>query len=140
MSRYQLIPTSPRPSSDIRLKARRSSSLETPILSPTASSITLLDHEDASERGTLRHLPTYDSDPRFRQPKPSPYARAALIIFIIVAFYFAFSMRADIFRSIVDQQEKKVKQESESWADWAGSQRILIETRESLATVSGPSY
>jgi hypothetical protein len=121
-ARYQLIASSPRPSSDIQLKTRRSYSPETPLSSPSTSTVTFFDNDDASERGTLRHLPAYDSNPKFRQKTPSPYARAALIIFVVVAFYFAFVMRAEIFWAILDQQEKRVKQESEKWADWASTQ------------------
>ncbi|KAF5349214.1 hypothetical protein D9756_009502 [Leucocoprinus leucothites] len=121
-ARYQRLPTSPSGSStDIGLKARRSSSLES-SLSTNASSSTLFDTGDSSERGTQRHLPAYDSDPRFRQPKPSPYARAALLIFILMAFYIAFMMREEIWRSIIDQEEKKIQEESEKWAEWAAAQ------------------
>lgn len=38
-------------------------------------------------------LPAFDSDPRFRQPSPSPYARAALLLLLAVLFWLAFSMR-----------------------------------------------
>ncbi|KXN86825.1 hypothetical protein AN958_09561 [Leucoagaricus sp. SymC.cos] len=123
-AQYQRLPTSPSgSSSDIRLKARRSSSLET-AFSTNASSTTLFDNDDrdSSERGTLRHLPAYDSDPRFYQPKPSPYARAALIIFIFVAFYVGFVMRADIFRAIIGQHEERIQAENEKWAEWAAAQ------------------
>ncbi|KAF9445154.1 hypothetical protein P691DRAFT_806128 [Macrolepiota fuliginosa MF-IS2] len=121
-AKYQRLPSSPSSSSpDIRLKARRSSSLETPD-SPSGSSITLFDNEDDTERGTFRHLPAYDSDPRFHQPTPSPYARVALIVFIAVMFYIGFMMRAEIFWSIVGQQEEKIHSESEKWAGWAEAQ------------------
>lgn len=125
-ARYHRLPSSPTSSSsDIRLTARRSSSLETSA-SASASSTTLFDGEDSSERGTLRHLPAYDSDPRFRQPKPSPYARAALLIFLVVIIYFAFVMRAEVFWTIIAQQEERVQSESEKWADWAGAQVSVL--------------
>lgn len=120
-AKYQRLATSPASSvSDIRLKSRRSSSQETPT-SP-ASSVTLFDAEDSSERGTYRHLPAYDLDPRFNQPKPSPYARAALIIFLVVVFIFAIYMRSEIFWSMVDQEEARIQEESEKWAERVAAQ------------------
>ncbi|KAJ3576379.1 hypothetical protein NP233_g464 [Leucocoprinus birnbaumii] len=121
-AKYQRLPTSPSASSEyIGLKSRRSSSLESSSTA-NASSSTLFDNEDSSERGTLRHLPAYDSDPRFRQPKPSPYARAALVIFLLVTFYVAFVMRGEIWRAILEQEDKKFHDENQKWADWAAVQ------------------
>ncbi|KAF8327998.1 hypothetical protein F5887DRAFT_898295 [Amanita rubescens] len=36
---------------------------------------------------------SYTADTRFHQPTPSPYARAALLIFIVFMFWLAFAMR-----------------------------------------------
>jgi hypothetical protein len=35
-------------------------------------------------------------DPRFNQPAPSPYKRAALVIFTILLFWFALSLRSSL--------------------------------------------
>ncbi|KAF8900280.1 hypothetical protein CPB84DRAFT_1847343 [Gymnopilus junonius] len=51
--------------------------------------------EDAPRRGRVRRepLPAFDSDPRFRLPTPSPFARAGLLLFLFGMFYLAFTMR-----------------------------------------------
>lgn len=51
--------------------------------------------EDAPRRARVRRepLPAYDSDPRFRLPTPSPYARAGLLVFLFGMFWLAFVMR-----------------------------------------------
>jgi len=38
-------------------------------------------------------LPAFDSDPRFRVRTPSPFVRAALLLFIAFLFWLAFSLR-----------------------------------------------
>jgi hypothetical protein len=38
-------------------------------------------------------LPAFDSDPRFQVQTPSPFVRAALLLFIAFLFWLAFSMR-----------------------------------------------
>jgi hypothetical protein len=40
-----------------------------------------------------RHRYPVIIDPRFNQPTPSPYARAALLIFVFFLFWLAFSLR-----------------------------------------------
>ena len=43
---------------------------------------------------TRRHsIPSFDSDPRFHQPTPSPFVRAALLLFTAFLFWLAFDMR-----------------------------------------------
>ncbi|KAG6851600.1 hypothetical protein H0H87_000344, partial [Tephrocybe sp. NHM501043] len=37
--------------------------------------------------------PTFPVDPRFEQPTPSPYSRAALLIFLAFLFWLAFRMK-----------------------------------------------
>ncbi|KAF8068074.1 hypothetical protein FPV67DRAFT_1581873 [Lyophyllum atratum] len=50
------------------------------------------DHEPKS---TPRDSPS-SSDPRFNQPPPSPFKRGALIIFTIILFWLALSMRKSL--------------------------------------------
>ena len=38
-------------------------------------------------------LPAFDSDPRFRVRTPSPFVRAALLLFIAFLFWLAFTLR-----------------------------------------------
>ena len=38
-------------------------------------------------------LPSFDSDPRFHQPTPSPWIRAGLLLFTAFLFWLAFDMR-----------------------------------------------
>ncbi|PPQ68539.1 hypothetical protein CVT26_003347 [Gymnopilus dilepis] len=51
--------------------------------------------DDAPRRPRVRRepLPAFDSDPQFRRPTPSPYARAGLLVFLFGMFWLAFSMR-----------------------------------------------
>ncbi|KAF9555881.1 hypothetical protein CPC08DRAFT_711634 [Agrocybe pediades] len=51
--------------------------------------------EEAPRRPRVRRepIPAFDSDPRFRVQTPSPFARAALIIFLVFMFWLAFQMR-----------------------------------------------
>lgn len=41
-------------------------------------------------------LPVPQANPRFDQPTPSPYKRAALVIFTILLFYLALFLRASL--------------------------------------------
>ncbi|KAH9478069.1 hypothetical protein JR316_0010306 [Psilocybe cubensis] len=51
--------------------------------------------EEAPRRPRIRRdpIPPFDSDPRFRIRTPSPFARAALIIFVVFLFWLAFALR-----------------------------------------------
>jgi len=55
--------------------------------------------EEAPRRSRVRRhdpLPSFDSDPRFHQPTPSPYVRAGLLLFTAFLFWLAFYMRKAI--------------------------------------------
>lgn len=86
--KYELLPTSPSPSRP-----------ESPMYPPPYDGDSHFDNDvedDAAvRRPRLRREPisAFDSDPRFRVRTPSPFARAALLIFLAFLFWLAFSMR-----------------------------------------------
>lgn len=51
--------------------------------------------QEAPRRPRVRRepLPSFDSDPRFHQPTPSPFVRAGLLLFTAFLFWLAFDMR-----------------------------------------------
>jgi len=90
-SKYELLPSEP----------TYDSGSESPTYPPPyESESAYLSHLDVEQEATARrprrrreHLPAFDSDPRFRMKTPSPYIRAALLIFVVLLFWLAFVMR-----------------------------------------------
>ncbi|TFK38869.1 hypothetical protein BDQ12DRAFT_712439 [Crucibulum laeve] len=64
-------------------------------------------------RGYPEPLPAFDSDPRFAQPTPSPYARAALLLFVVFLFWAAWAIRRDVW--IKDMESRMPKEEPYDW-------------------------
>ncbi|KAF8198461.1 hypothetical protein BJ912DRAFT_26719 [Pholiota molesta] len=89
--KYELLPTSPSPSRP-----------ESPSYPPPYDGDSHFDNDvedDAAvrrPRSRREPIPAFDSDPRFRVRTPSPFARAALLIFVAFLFWLAFSMRKAI--------------------------------------------
>ncbi|KAG6829412.1 hypothetical protein H0H92_004614 [Tricholoma furcatifolium] len=46
--------------------------------------------------------PTFPVDPRFERPTPSPYSRAALLIFLALMFFLAFKLKAASIPGVLD--------------------------------------
>ncbi|KAJ3501912.1 hypothetical protein NLJ89_g9127 [Agrocybe chaxingu] len=91
--KYELLPTEPPYNPSSPSSASSSSSYLPPYeseYSPFNS-----DLEDAPLRRPRRRdsIPAFDSDPRFRVRTPSPWARAALLLFMFFLFWLAFHMR-----------------------------------------------
>ncbi|KAF8995825.1 hypothetical protein BDQ17DRAFT_970551 [Cyathus striatus] len=80
-----------------------------------------IDHtEDIESRPRPRRrrqspLPAFDSDPRFRIVKPSPWARAALIAFMLFTFYLAFRMRKSLWLILLESDGVHETEDPESW-------------------------
>jgi len=112
-ARYQRIPTENSSHTSIALKSR---SMSTSCLTTNAL--------DTSERGRHPATATYnnDLDRRFHEPTPSIYARIGLLIFVVGMLIVAFMMRVEIWREIVGQEENRIREESERWAEWAAAQ------------------
>ncbi|KDR66314.1 hypothetical protein GALMADRAFT_162182 [Galerina marginata CBS 339.88] len=92
--KYELLPTSPAYS----LPSSRSESPTYPPPYDAEQEYRPFEHdtEDAApRRPRIRRepIPAFDSDPRFRVRTPSPYARAALLLFVAFLFWLAFAMR-----------------------------------------------
>ncbi|KAF8157250.1 hypothetical protein B0H34DRAFT_675558 [Crassisporium funariophilum] len=92
--KYELLPTEPDPTP---LSSRSPS----PAYPPSYDSQYLNFDQNADvedevpfrSRARREPIPSFDSDPRFHQPTPSPYARAALLLFMFFLFWLAFAMR-----------------------------------------------
>lgn len=52
-----------------------------------------IEQEAPCQRVRRDSIPSFDSDPRFHQPTPSPFVRAALLLFTAFLFWLAFNMR-----------------------------------------------
>jgi hypothetical protein len=52
-----------------------------------------IEHEAPRQRVRRDSIPSFDSDPRFHQPTPSPFVRAGLLLFTAFLFWLAFNMR-----------------------------------------------
>ncbi|KAF8219989.1 hypothetical protein L208DRAFT_1417353 [Tricholoma matsutake] len=57
--------------------------------------------DDELENGRRRHDPPPTTDPRFNPPTPSPYTRAALLIFIAFLFWLAFILRKAVWVGVL---------------------------------------
>lgn len=112
-ARYQRIPTENSSHTSVALKSRL-----------TSTSCLTTNALDTSERGRHLATATYDDDldRRFHEPTPSIYARIGLLIFVVGMFVVAFLMRAEIWREIVGQEENRIREESERWAEWVAAQ------------------
>ncbi|KAF8960472.1 hypothetical protein BDZ97DRAFT_2060683 [Flammula alnicola] len=93
--KYELVPTSP-------TYSPTSSRSESPTYPPPYDGDHIFHQfdNDVEEEAPIRRprprrepIPAFDSDPRFRIRTPSPYARAALLLFVVFLFWLAFSMR-----------------------------------------------
>lgn len=52
-----------------------------------------IEQEAPRQRVRRDSIPSFDSDPRFHQPTPSPFVRAGLLLFTAFLFWLAFNMR-----------------------------------------------
>jgi uncharacterized membrane protein YccC len=59
------------------------------------------DDDDELENGRRRNVIPPTTDPRFNPPTPSPYARAALLIFVAFLFWWAFSLRRAVWIGVL---------------------------------------
>jgi hypothetical protein len=59
------------------------------------------DNDDELETGRQRITLPPTTDPRFNPPPPSPYARAALLIFVALLFWWAFTLRRAVWIGVL---------------------------------------
>ena len=52
-----------------------------------------IEHEASRQRVRRDSIPSFDSDPRFHRPTPSPFVRAGLLLFTAFLFWLSFHMR-----------------------------------------------
>jgi len=57
--------------------------------------------DDDIENGRWRAVPQPITDPRFNPPTPSPYARAALLIFVVFLFWLAFTLKKAVWVGVL---------------------------------------
>ncbi|KAF8811822.1 hypothetical protein BYT27DRAFT_7088616 [Phlegmacium glaucopus] len=92
-TKYEPLPTEPQFSPRIS-----SPSPSYAVYPPLYQSDSSHSNQDVEQEAPLRRdpLPSFDSDPRFHQPTPSPYVRAGLLLFMVFLFWLAFDMRKAI--------------------------------------------
>jgi hypothetical protein len=98
-AKYQPLPTEPQHSPSFSSRASSPSpshaALAYPPLYENNSFDSNHDIEQEAPRQRVRRdsIPSFDSDPRFHQPTPSPFVRAGLLLFTAFLFWLAFNMR-----------------------------------------------
>ena len=100
-AKYQPLPTEPQysPSFSSRVSSPSPSHAVYPPLYENNSFDSNHDIEQEAPQAQPRQrvrrdsIPSFDSDPRFHQPTPSPFVRAALLLFTAFLFWLAFNMR-----------------------------------------------
>ncbi|PPR02087.1 hypothetical protein CVT24_011221 [Panaeolus cyanescens] len=105
-AKYELLPTSPSPPHSPS-SSRSSLSYLPPYeaVSPAGGDV---EHEAVTRRPVRRRdsIPSLESDPRFRTRQVSPFARAALVAFLLFLFWLAFAMRKALWMAGIEHNNK----------------------------------
>ena len=102
-AKYERIPTAPQDIDIPSFSSQASSSSPSYAVYPPPYENEIFDsnqdvEQEAPRRSRVRRdpIPSFDSDPRFHQPTPSPYVRAGLLLFTAFLFWLASDMRKDM--------------------------------------------
>ena len=118
-AKYQPLPSEPKYSPSFSSRASSSPSPSYSIYPPlyeTKSFDSNQDIEQEAPRQRVRRdsIPSFDSDPRFHRPTPSPFVRAGLLLFTAFLFWLAFSMRKSMWVESGMGMSKQVIEEVDS--------------------------